>query len=450
MNRFWSWKHKLWRGVALVGVLGGVSSAPGRAEEADGGWTLGALLERVARENPDARIAGARLRMADAQVARARAALFPALSVESGYGLTNNPPGAFLSLLNQRQLSFDQDFNDPEVTDNLSGEMRIDYPVYTGGARDAAMRAGRFGMAAARQDSLAVQRRLELEVTRGYLQLHQASELVQIAAAERESLGVSLEVARNRVAAETALETAVLDLEVRLAEAETQLVEAENVRAVRETYLATLMGVEQPSGFRISTAALALQAPGESAQGVRHDLEAAAQRRLQAGAETGVARAGSRPKVHAFTSARRDEGIRESGGGDSWAAGISLQWNLWDGGKARAELAEAQAREEEASEMERKRRLAIAFEIAQARLGCNAARKRIDHSGKAVEQAARSRDITRARFSEGLALASEVIDSERALTQSQAVLARSRAEEQIAIAQWRHALGLPVTNRKLP
>jgi hypothetical protein len=51
--------------------------------------------------------------------------------------------------------------------------------------------------------------------------------------------------------------------------------------------------------------------------------------------------------------------------------------------------------------------------------------------------------VTRARFSQGLALATQLIDAETALTAARVRRAEAEADERIAVAALRKALGLP-------
>jgi outer membrane protein TolC len=116
---------------------------------------------------------------------------------------------------------------------------------------------------------------------------------------------------------------------------------------------------------------------------------------------------------------------------------------LWDGFSTRARIRLAAANLESAHENERKLRLAIEFEVQQARLDVNAAAERLTVSATSVEQAAESADLTRKRFEQGLALATQLIDSETALVAARVRRAEAESDQRIAIAALRKALALP-------
>ena len=131
------------------------------------------------------------------------------------------------------------------------------------------------------------------------------------------------------------------------------------------------------------------------------------------------------------------------GDGRSYTAGVMAQWDLWDGFSTRAKVREARANLESAREEQRRLRLALDFEIEQARLDLDAAAERLAVSGKTVEQAGESASLTRKRFEQGMALATQLIDSETALVAARVRRAEAESDQRIAVAALRKALALP-------
>jgi outer membrane protein TolC len=122
------------------------------------------------------------------------------------------------------------------------------------------------------------------------------------------------------------------------------------------------------------------------------------------------------------------------------------QWDIWDGFSTRDRKREAEANFESAREEQRKVRLAVDLEVEQARLDINAAEERLTVSSKAVEQAQESAMLTRNRFDQGLALSTQLIDSESALVAARVRRAEAESDQRIAIAALRKALALPQLN----
>jgi outer membrane protein TolC len=333
------------------------------------------------------------------------------------------------------------------VTDNWGSELRLEVPLYQGGARRAAVEAAGFGVRAAERDAAALRGSLELAVARAYFEVQGARETVVAAEAALASQAANLELAEKRFAERAELRSAVLDFRAKVAEAEADLVVARNARDLAVEYLRVLVGIEAGEdgvSFVVSDRAEAVPPPGD-ASGPRAELEAAALRVGQAGAGVKLARAARMPEVSAFASGRYDEGFADPGGGGSWMAGLSVRLNVWDGGEAESVAAAAEARRAAAEEAARKQRLEITHQSRRAGLDLAAARQRIALADDAIASASESLGLTRDRFAQGLALSTQLIEAERALTAARVGLATARADEQAALAALRHARGLPVS-----
>jgi len=155
------------------------------------------------------------------------------------------------------------------------------------------------------------------------------------------------------------------------------------------------------------------------------------------------ARSGYLPRVNAFGSVDYDYGWKFDGDGKSYTAGLLAQWDLWDGQSSRGKVHEAKANWNVAREDERKIRLALDLEVEQARLALKEANERLGVTEKVVAQASESVELTRARFDQGLAIATQLIDAETALLTTRVRRAEAEADRRIAIAAFRKALGLP-------
>ena len=227
-------KHHVLLGACILTATLICVAVSARAEEA---WTLDRLLHHAIGANPDSVSAQHRITSAQAALMKARSALWPRVVAETGYAATNNPPAVFMAILNQRQLTFDRDFNDPDTTDNWGSELRLEYPLYTGGARKAGIEAATLGLTATTDEKKATERRLALEVTEAYFRIFQARDLVSIATTSLQSHRANVELAKKLVAGNVALQTAVLDLEVRVAEAEANLEVAGGALTIRHQFL---------------------------------------------------------------------------------------------------------------------------------------------------------------------------------------------------------------------
>lgn len=434
------------KALAALLALACAATLPTRAAEA---WTLERAVQFALTNSPDARIALQRIAAAQAGLKQANAMAWPKLQFQSGYTRTDNPMMVFGSILNQRAFGKPPlgpiDFNDVPDLDNLNIKGLLTMPLYAGGQIRAGREAARAYTDAARQASEAVRNTLAFEVARAFHTVHKAREFVRAAEAAVHAFEQNLDIARKRFNAGTLLRADVLDLEVRLAQAREDLVRARNARELSLSALRTLLGLEQAE-LEIADTAPEVNAPASGDFSARPELAASRQQIRAAEADLRRARGGYLPSVGLFGSVDYDRGWRADGDGKSYTAGVLLQWNLWDGQLTRGKVQEAQAALETARENDRKLRLGLALEAEQARLNLAEANERLRVTETAVTQAEESVALTRARFEQGLALPTQLIDAETALTAARVRRAEALADQRIAIAALRKALGL----RQLP
>jgi outer membrane protein TolC len=428
----------------VVGVLAWESLAQGPASEP---WTFERAIRYAMTNSPDARVAEKRIAAARAGIEQAHATLWPRLQLLSSYTRTDTPMFSFGNILNQRAFSAGIDFNNVPETDDLSVRGVLSMPLYAGGRLRAGRDGAKAGAAAAQANGEAVRNALAFEVARGFHTVLKTREFVRAAEAGVVSFEQNLNIASNRVAAGAALRTEMLDMQVRLAQAREDLVRARNARALAERVLRNTLGIDDTAGvasaFTVTDGAPALPAPEGGDYSGRPELRAIEEMQRVAEAQVRQARAGYRPRVSAFGSLHYDYGWVTEGDGKSYAAGVLLEWELWDGRLTRGRVVEAQALLDTTLEEERKLRLAIELEIERARLQLQEASERLAVTQAAVAQADESVALTRSRFEQGLMISTQLIDAQTALTAARVRRAEAEADERIAIAALRNALGVP-------
>jgi outer membrane protein TolC len=406
-------------------------------------WTLERALDYALAHNPDARIAQQRIAAAQAGLEQANSAFWPRLQVQSSYTRTDNPMMVFGSILNQRAYPGPSlNFNDVPDVDDLNARGIVTVPLYAGGRNVAGRQAAKANTEASKQDSAAVRNALGFEVSQTFYTVLKTRQFIQAAEAAVHSFETNLVVAQKRLDGGTLLKSDVLDIEVRLAQSREDLVRARNANILAERALRNLLGIEGGE-FAVADTAPVISAPDAKDFSQRPELAAARERESAAQAQVRSSKSGYQPRVSAFGSLDHDYGWVTGGDGNSYTAGVMLQWVLWDGFSTRAKAREAKANLESAREEQRKLRLALDLEVEQARLELKAANERLAVSSKAVEQAEESASLTRNRFEQGLALSTQLIDSETALVAARVRRAEAESDQHIAIAALRKALALP-------
>ena len=414
------------------------SLAAGAAES----WTLERALDYALSHSPDACLAQQRIMATQAGLEQADSAFWPHLQFQSSYTRMDNPMMVFGSILNQRAYNSSLNFNDVPDVDDLNVRGLVTVPLYAGGKIKAGRDAAKANTEAAKQTSAAVRNELGFEVVRAFQTILKTRQFVKATQAAVTALEGNQATAMKRLVGGTLLKSDELDIEVRLRQACEDLVRARNANTLAVLALRNLLGMESGE-FAVADTAPKATVPSGDDFSHRPEIAAAHERERAAAAEMRGAQSGYQPSVSAFGSLDHDYGWVTGGDGNSYTAGVMLQWDLWDGFSSRAKTREASANLESAREEQRKLRLALNFEVEQAQLDLSAANERLAVTETSIEQALESEKLTRDRFEQGLAISTQLIDAETALVAARVRRAEAESDQPIAVAGLRKALALP-------
>jgi len=409
-------------------------------------WTLDRAVATALERHPDARLARARVDSAQALVDQAQSAWRPQVTLSGRYTDTNSPMMAFGSILNQRAFNFGLDFNHPGNVDNLNATGTVAYNLYAGGRATAGRNAAQAGTEAADLDLRAAHHRLIAEVVRAALNLRKAREAVSAVEGGVRAYEAAVAVARARFEAGQLLKADLLSLEVQLAQTRETLSSARHGAALASRafhYVVGLDPTETTVELLDADPALArLSLPDTRDFSQRPEILGLRARIRAAEAMVDVARGSRRPTVNAFASYQYDQGWKTDRHGDSWIAGVSVDLNVFDGGQTNGKIRQSGAELTQVREMLRKANLGLGLEVEQARLAHADAIERLSVSARAVEQAAESAALTRARFEKEAILAADLIGAESRHIEARLRRTVAEADERLALVELRRALGL--------
>ena len=410
------------------------------AAEAPRQLSLPEAIQLALQSNPDLATAQQRVYAARAGLQQTESALWPQLRVSENYAGSDNPVQAFMMTLNQRSLNMKTaNFNHPATTDNFNTKLLAQWSLYDGGQTRATRQAAKLNTEAAGQTLAAARNDLVLEVTRAFHTIGKARQFVATSESAVASLTATVNVASNRVAAGQSLKTDLLDAQVRLAESQENLIRVRNAVALSEVVFRVALGVGEIENVTAGDTSSATNAPANPAAS-RPELAAARAAVAAADRQVRAAEAGHFPRLNAFASYDIDssDATRFQ---DSWVAGVSVDLNVFDGFLTRGKINEARANRESARQQLRKLELAVTFETRQAQLNLDEAQARRATTGQAVAQAEESVQITKDRYANGLALLTQLLDAETALTAARQRRAAAATDLLIAQATLDHALG---------
>ena len=425
--------RRLWIVVVLASTVTVIASAQETVTLED---AIARALQRSARiAELDARRAGA-----EAAETGADAARMPEVTLLAGYARTNHVEEFGIAIPGQPlRLIY------PDLPDNVRSRLDLQWPIYTGGrtaALEAAARAEKNAVAA---DLDALRADLRLEVTRAFWAAVTARETERVVSRAVQRMDAHVADLRVRLDQGLIPPNEVTAAEAQRSRQQLLAIEARNQRLVSDADLRRLIG---GSGDLAPAADLSGPAsPQETAAGAQRAELRGLQQRLEAAEsrEQGI-RGTSKPQVAAvagFDYAIPNTKIfpRAARWEDSWDVGINLSWTLWDGGRRKAEQAEAAAAtravQARITELERQ----ITFEVQQRELELDSSRAAIDTAEEGVRSALETQRVLGERYRAGVATSTDVLDAEIALLQAELERTRARANERLAVARLERATG---------
>jgi outer membrane protein len=405
-------------------------------------WTAEMAVAFAITENPDSTIARKRIEEAQATAMMARSVDYPLINISAEYGQTNTPMYSFGNILNQGAFENTIDFNNPGRTDNLQLKAMIHYRVYNGGQDQAEHAASAARIDISQTDLIAVHQQLGFEVVKAFHVIILAEKMVAVRNEELSAITTALDVGRARHEAGSLLRQDLLNLELQQARASENLIQSRHSLELDKRSFLNLLGLQQEDVEIDPASGRAQKLPGNIDYHNRHELRKLEAMLQTAEAELRKAQGSKKPTIDAFAGYQVDSGIVTEETGDSWMAGVKMNYALFDGHKADAQISLARLKLQEIQGLKLKTELALNLEVQQALLDYKQAEERLSVTDKMVDVAEEVGRLSRARFKEGVILASELIDLEMRLTDARARQLTARTGYQVAIANLRRATGL--------
>ncbi len=406
-------------------------------------WTAEEAVAFALAGNPDSTIAGKRIEQARAAALSAKVSDYPLVNVSGEYGQTNNPMYSFGNILNQGAFDNSINFNDPGRTDNLQLRATVNYRLYNGGRDEAEQTSAAAHVEAAETDLTGVRQQLGFEVVKTFHAIIQAEKMVAVRLEELSAITSALDVGRARYEAGDLLRQDLLNLELQQSRASENLIQSRHGLELSKRGFLNLLGLQQGEVQLAANNGPTQKVPEQKDYQHRHELQKIEALTKAAEAEVAKAEGLARPTLDAFAGYQVDNGFVLEESGDSWMAGIKVDYPLFDGHKAKTQMALARIKLQEIQGLKLKTELALNLEVQQALLDYKQAEERLSVTDKMVAVAEEVARLSRARFKEGVILASELIELEMRLTDARARQLTAKAGHQVAIANLRRATRLP-------
>lgn len=389
--------------------------------------SLQQAVQTALAKNPAVEAADDYARAVEQGIAAAKAGRYPHVDFSEGVTRGNNPVYVFGSLLTQRQFTaanFALGFlNTPPPLDNFRTAFSASMPLYDAGQTGRMIRDARLQAMSAAQKKDRTQQEIIFQVVNSYLNELLARESVRVAESAAGTTKSDLARAQARAESGLAPPSDVLSARAQLAQAEEDVLRAQNALELAQAALNVAMGLPEDAPTVIVGDLAARDFPTGSleerqakALTTRPEYLAATIGKQQADNGVHMARAEFLPKLNFLSSWELDNQTFATRGGNNWTVGASLNFNLFDGGEKMARLRESKAREMQADALQRQMAATVRLQVREAYLNLVTAQKRLGVVKDASSEAAESLRITQDRFDAGLATITDLLQVETAKT----------------------------------
>src|SRR5208282_1007012 len=367
-------------------------------EPASSNLSLADAVRVALEKNPTVQAAVAYAQSVREGIAEAKAARLPRVDFSEGFTRGNNPVYVFGGLLTQRQFTasnFDLTFlNTPPPLNIFRTQFSAALPVYDAGQTGRRIKDAKLSAQGAGENGQRTRQEVIFNVVKSYTDELLARENVRVAEAAVKTAQSDLQRAQARQEEGQAVPSDLLSAQVQLAQAQEDLLQANNAVDLAHAALNVAMGLPEDavttieSGLKESSFEAGVLAERQQhALKSRPDLRVAGLGVEHATIGSRMARAEFLPKVNAFSSWEEDNQTFLTRGGNNWAAGVNLNFNIFDGGANRARLAAAHYRQSEAQAQAAQMAAAVKLQVREAYLNLTTAQQRVEVSRQAQSEA---------------------------------------------------------------
>ena len=346
----------------------------------------------------------------------------------------------------------------PDLPNRTQSRIDLQWPIYTGGRLDALTRAAGAEVDAAGQDREAARADLRLEITRSFLAVLTARAAADVVRQALERTSAHLTDVRNQLSVGLVPPSDVLTIEAQQAHQRMLSIEAETIAETTMAEFKRLVGLDQEITVELiqiggmvgpprpADPPAPTKAVMDEARANRPERKSLLFRINAAEERVAAASAGSLPVLTAaggYDVSRPNLKIFpiQDRWMPSWDIGVNVRWSLFDGGRVRAETAEAAANRRAVDARLRDFDAGVEVEVRQRMAELTSATAAIEAAEVGVRSAAEARRVIAERFSAGVATNMDVLDAQTALLQAELDLTRARATAELARARLQRALG---------
>jgi outer membrane protein TolC len=432
------------KNLSISAALALLVSAPAHAQPSGTEvLTLERAIQIALESQPSLRRTRAQIEASNAQVDIARVVRRPTLTGSGNASLGSRP----LRPCADDPTQICGGYFDPNASFQLS--VQANWRIFDFGLTSANIRVAELNAIAAGTSLTTAQLDIRRDVEGAYLEAVARARLVKVAEATVTSEDLHLDQARRFVAAQARDPIEVVQAQARAATAKSQLATARSNQAIALANLRAAIGwldpakspVVQDSWPAVQPAPADLPTLVAASRKQRPEL-VQLERQIEA-AEASVTAAGyrNRPVLSATAQTSWNPDSLNYSQDPTWGAGISLSWQFFDGGRARAETRVARANATAARADRDTLLVTLTSQLESARAQIIANTAAVEASDEAVVAARAQLKLAEARYAQGLGSQIELTDAQFAVTSAEGNLVQTQWQLADAWVQLRRALG---------
>ena len=342
--------------------------------------------------------------------------------------------------------------DNPLIGNNqFTNTLQSGYSLDTTGKLKHNRRSAAYGLNAADLTLENAKQAVKLQTTQAYYQLLEYRNLIEVNQEAVDTLQEHLNNVNSQYRVGTVAKSDVLASEVQLANSQQSLVNAQNNYDVAMATLNNIIGLPsdtllnvkdslQYTPYDLNLDDCTVYALDNRPDGIVADYEVE-----QAKESVEMAKAGYRPDVSAaLVKNIQDEHEFGHEQSETWTAGFTASWNIFDNGVTQSTIETAKAALRAKEEAAAASKEQIQLDVRQQYLSLLAAEKNIHTTSKAVEQAEEDYKIAQVRYSAGVDTNLAVMDAQEKLTSARTNYYTALYNYNTSKAALDKAMGIPV------
>jgi outer membrane protein TolC len=378
----------------------------------------------------------------------ARAQGLPSLGLTAGYTRWSNVPDVSVPLPGGgSQVIY------PNIPDNYQSRLGVSWPIYSGGRVSGTTSAAEHEQTAAAHDVTSGASDTTLEAQSAYWSLVAAREEERVLREAIAAFETHLKETRDREHVGLAARNDVLAVQVDRDRAELARLRAANAAEIANADLQRILGLEP--GTRVE-AADPLERPAApddavdalvtAALAARPERAALQERIAAAGERMRAQNAGHIPTVglsagYDYANPNRRIFPPAEEWRDTWDAGVSVAFTLYDAGRTSSAVEQASAQADAARHQLEDLDRRIRLEVLSRALDLEAASQGVDVATRNLDAATENHRVAGDRYGEGLIPSSDLLDAENQLLNAGLDRVNALAEAQLSRARLDRAVG---------